>query len=102
MQDQFTKATFGSLVGERFRLHVSAGTTVEVELIEALGLPDRPRRGGQAPVREPFSLVFRGPREFLLPQRIYAIQQAALGTAGIFLVPIKPDDLGHRYEAIFN
>jgi hypothetical protein len=102
MLDLFTQATFAPLVGMRFRLRVNAATTVEVELIEALRLPVRPGRGGQAPKREPFSLVFRGPKESVLPQGIYTVEQEALGTAGIFLVPIGPDDVGQRYEAIFN
>jgi hypothetical protein len=102
MLDQLTQATFAPLVGRRFRLHVNAASTVEVELIETLPLPVRPGRGGQAPKRVPFSLVFRGPRQFVLPQRIYPVEQAALGTAGMFLVPIGPDDVGQRYEAIFN
>lgn len=99
--DQLTQATFAPLVGRRFRLHVNPATTVEVELIEAVQLPVYPRRG-PARTREPFSLVFRGSKEFVLPQRIYPLEQEEFGSVGMFLVPIEPDDLGHRYEAIFN
>jgi hypothetical protein len=102
MLDQFTQATFEPLVGKRFRLQVSAGTGVEVELIEALRLPAYPGRHGQPPRREPFTLTFRGPREIILPQRIYPLEQEALGTVEVFLVPIGPDDAGQRYEAVFN
>src|SRR5262245_31328898 len=102
MLDQFTHTTFEPLVGKRFRLHVSPGTAVEVELIEAVRLPAHPLRAGQPPKRQPFSLVFRGPKEFVLRQRIYPLEQEALGTPEIFLVPIGPDEVGQRYEAIFN
>jgi hypothetical protein len=102
MLDQLTHATFEPLVGKRFRLHIGAEKTVEVELIQALELPMHPARDGQAPARQPFSLVFRGPRDFVLPQRIYAIGQETLGPVEIFLVPIGPDEMGQRYEAVFN
>jgi hypothetical protein len=52
--------------------------------------------------REPFALVFRQAAGVLLPQRIYAVEHAALGILSIFLVPIGPDASGMRYEAIFN
>jgi hypothetical protein len=102
MLDQFTHASFGPLMGKRFRVHASEGKTIEMELIEAAKLPVHPGRGGQAARREPFSLLFRGPKEFVLPQRIYPVEQETLGKAEIFLVPIGPDEIGQRYEAVFN
>ncbi len=52
--------------------------------------------------RPPFSLVFRGPGEPVLAQRLYALDNETLGRLEIFLVPIGPDDEGMRYEAVFN
>ena len=52
--------------------------------------------------RAPFSLVFRGPGEPVLAQRLYALDNETLGRLEIFLVPIGPDDEGMRYEAVFN
>ncbi len=52
--------------------------------------------------RAPFSLVFRGPGEPVLTQRIYALDNETLGRLEIFLVPIGPVDEGMRYEAVFN
>ena len=52
--------------------------------------------------RAPFSLVFRGPGEPVLAQRIYALDNETLGRLEIFLVPIGPDHEGTRYEAVFN
>ena len=100
MLDQLTRATFEPLLGKRFVALMTEGQTVEMELIEARALPVHP--GSKGPRREPFSLVFRGPRKFVLPQCIYHMEQAALGTVEIFLVPIGPDESGQRYEAIFN
>lgn len=61
--------------------------------------PDHPNR----PLRA-FSLLFQGPAEPVLPQQIYALEQAHLGTFELFLVPIGPDRASGRmrYEAIFN
>lgn len=51
--------------------------------------------------RAPFSLVFRGPGDRVLPQRIYRLAHDELGEFEFFLVPIGPDREGMRYEAIF-
>jgi len=102
MLDQLTNGTFTPLVGSRFTLHVSESAAIEVELISTHELPVYPGRNGQKPKRQPFSLIFRGPREVVLPQRIYFVEQAGFGPEGIFLVPVGPDDIGQRYEAVFN
>jgi len=52
--------------------------------------------------RQPFSIVFRGPRQILLPQRIYRMEHGAIGAFELFLVPIGPDQEGMLYEAIFT
>src|SRR5215475_11674955 len=97
MLDQLTHATFAPLVGSRFTLRVSENSTIEVELTQAETLPLRAGRNGQMPSRAPFALIFRGPREFVLGQRIYSLERE-----GIFLVPIGPDAHGQQYEAVFN
>jgi hypothetical protein len=106
MLAEFTHATFAGLVGQRFRVHPSSattsGTTGELELVQAAKLPVHPGRDGERIRREPFSLVFRGPQQPILPQRIYALEQETLGRIEIFLVPIGPDEVGQRYEAVFN
>jgi hypothetical protein len=98
MPDLLTPEHFEPLLHQRFTLSVDEKTSFEVELIEVRALP----RSGAVPAREPFSLTFRGPREFCVPQRVYTLRNEALGKQDIFLVPIGPDDVGHRYQAIFN
>jgi hypothetical protein len=51
--------------------------------------------------RRQFSLLFRGGPTPPLPQRIYALEHAALGRLELFLVPLGPDADGQRYEAVF-
>ena len=99
----FTVDTFAGRVGERFRIKVDEATAVDAELVEAAAV--QPTSG--VPVatpggRTPFSIVFRGPQEPLLPQSIYPFEHAELGAFEIFIVPIGRDADGVRYEAIFT
>jgi hypothetical protein len=50
----------------------------------------------------PFSVVFRGPRDALFPQRTYRMEHEEIGAFDIFLVHIGPDEEGLLYEAVFN
>ena len=52
--------------------------------------------------RECYSLVFYGPSNPALPQRIYRLAHDEVGEVEIFLVPIGPQKDGFGYEAIFN
>ena len=90
-----TLATFEPLVGDRFDVQ-AAPAPVEFVLESATAAGEWP--GGRAP----FSLVFLGPDEPLLPQAIYALSHADLGVLEIFLVPIARGADGVRYEAIFT
>ena len=90
-----TLATFEPLVGDRFGID-DAPAAGELVLGSATAAGEWP--GG----RDPFSLVFLGPREPLLAQAIYGLRHAELGLLEIFLVPIARDADGARYEAIFT
>ncbi|MDP1850492.1 MAG: hypothetical protein Q8K79_22065 [Solirubrobacteraceae bacterium] len=90
-----TLSTFEPLVGDRFGVE-GAPAAVELVLESATAVGEWP--GG----RDPFSLVFCGPGEPLLPQAIYALRHAGLGVLEIFLVPIGRDAPGVHYEAVFT
>jgi hypothetical protein len=94
-----------SLTHESFRPHLAsafrvehAGTSVTLTLIEVTVL------GGDTASarRQPFSLLFRGPRVPLLPQRIHRLEHERMGGLELFIVPLGPDGDGLRYEAIFT
>ncbi len=68
-----------------------------LELVEVSPYPLQPGRR-----RAPFSLLFRGPAGCYLPQRIYRLQHAVMGSLELFLVPIQPQADGSRFEAVFN
>ena len=50
---------------------------------------------------ESVSLLFRGPADATFGQGIYKVQNRALGTQELFLVPVGPGD-EVVYEAVFN
>jgi len=67
----------------------------ELELIEAT----EPRI---TPAQEVFALIFLGPKDSPLPQKIYDLTHEQLGAGALFLVPIGQSEEGFRYEAVFN
>ena len=73
--------------------------TVEVILAECQKLTGTEGKTGQ---REPFSLIFLGPRLPILPQRMYTFDCGQLGSLEIFIVPIGSDNSGTKYEAVFG
>ena len=103
MLETFTIGTFAAHLGEMFRVHAGPEKPLAAELIAATplstGSPGESTPSGR---RMPFSIVFRGPGDCLLPQRIYQLEHEAIGAFPLFLVPIGPDQEGMLYEAIFT
>lgn len=99
MLESFILETFSERLCETFRIYPDGSKPLEVELISATALSERPEEGRH---RQPFSIVFRGPGDTLLPQHIYRMEHPKIGIFELFLVPIGPDDKGLRYEAIFT
>ena len=101
MLETFTVATFAEHLGETFRISPDASRSIEVELIEVTDLSERSGRATPEG-RRPFSIVFRGHSNLLLPQGIYRMEHDMIGAFALFLVPIGPDAHGLRHEAIFT
>ena len=53
-------------------------------------------------IRPPFSLMFTGAGDLILPQRIYQLTHPEMGELAIFLVPLGKGENGARYQATFN
>jgi len=96
MSNLLTLGHFSPLLQRVFQVRENE-ISLDLTLIDASALRSRP---GQP--REPFALLFRGPLQPILAQSIHRLHQETLGPLEIFLVPIGPDDIGQRYEAIFN
>src|SRR3712207_4120592 len=97
MLQDLTPASFEAHLGTTFRIHYGGEAPLEVVLYEVV-----PHERHAGPREQPFTARFRGPRQPILPQRIYQIEHGPMGTMDIFIVPIGPDAQGMRYEAVFN
>ncbi|HEX8457831.1 MAG TPA: hypothetical protein VF656_11085 [Pyrinomonadaceae bacterium] len=96
MLEQLTRDSFAAQLNTKFRVEVEPEKAVELELAEVQG------HGDVAGQTERFSVYFRGPLELFLPQNTYRMEHDALGSPEIFIVPIRRDDAGFYYEAVFN
>jgi hypothetical protein len=89
MLEDLTSQDFMPLMEQTFHLHFQAGQPpLEVRLVEVTEFGLELPAGRSA--RQPFSLIFHGPLSPALPQRIYALEHAALGVLDVFVVPLGP------------
>jgi len=99
MLETLTLDVFSPLVGQTFQVFLQPEQAVQLELVDARPLSEAntPRQ------RPPFMLMFKGPTQFVLPQRIYRFEHEAIGAHDIFVVPLGPGPGGGMmYEVIFN
>lgn len=97
MIENFDVSTFSERAGEPFRLLGDDGSSLDLQLVSVT--PGAAPPDGR---RQPFSIVFRGPIEPVLPQQIYRFAHDELGSFELFIVPIGPDDAGMQYQAVFG
>ena len=97
MLDKLTLEMFEGQVNQTFLIKVD-DTDIQAELVDCRSLEGDTEEGG----RKPFSLLFRGPLDPALPQQIYQVRSEQTEPIEIFLVPIGPDKVGMRYEAVFT
>jgi hypothetical protein len=90
-----TAADFEARIEEDFRIPTEEGA-IALKLVEVRRLGRALREGGA------FSLSFLSPPGPILPQAIYPLDNAALGTVELFLVALGPKDGGNSYEAVFT
>ncbi len=81
--------------GDSFELLLDDDRGLPLTLIRAQELPPTARAGGA------FTLEWQGPYEPVLPQAIYAFRDGDQPFE-MFIVPIRQDRDGTRYEAVFN
>ena len=85
---------FSEHLNTTFRVQLAPSHALELELLDVTD--------ASAPSQVRFSILFRGPQEPLLPQRIYPFEHDQLGAFDLFIVPIRRDKNGLYYEAVFN
>jgi hypothetical protein len=91
-----TLEIFTPALGEAFTVGSEGGATVELVLAEAAA-----EDSGEHAPRPPFSLLFEGPAEPLLPQGTYRFEHGSLGVLEIFIVPLGRDGHGSAYQAVY-
>lgn len=97
MLETLTKEIWETYLNKNFHVDIDEKHSIELTLIDVSGF-GRSFNGR----REAFSLLFQGPPEFALAQRIYRIWNQRLGKLDIFLVPICKEINGFQYEAVFT
>lgn len=103
MLDHLTLDSFAPLIGQPFRLVLADGSSIDAVLESAREVPDsgwQPQSG--RPARKPFTLLFLGRSQAVLPQSIYRFQHETLGELDIFVVPVGRTADGINYEAVFS
>lgn len=95
MLEALNLSVFAEHLQSYFQVYLTPSQPVTLQLTQAYDL-------GSTPVQERFTLVFRGPLDPFLEQRMYPIEHATLGTFDLFLVPNARKPEGFLYEAVFN
>ena len=94
----FTISQFEGRIGDTFRVIDADGPPLELDLVSAETVDEaRPAELPQA-----FDLLFHGPLEPVLPQRIYRLENDSMDPLEIFIVPIGPVEGAMRYQAAFG
>jgi hypothetical protein len=86
---------FSKYLNTTFRISLGDSNTVEAELSKVSDLL-------VSSEQQRFAIVFRGPKEPFLPQASYRFEHDGMGEFILFIVPIRQDDRGIFYEAVFN
>ena len=93
----FSFDSFAACLQQAFSL-ATEDSQIELTLVGVE--PHSTQRDSDKPTA--YSLVFQGPSEPVLPQRMYRLSHAQQGEFDLFIVPIAQDDAGVRYEAVFS
>ncbi len=103
MLEELELARFEGLIGQSFELRQEEGDPVALELTEAGPVGElSSRQAEDLGKRLPFSLVFRGPTELLLPQAIRTLRHPEIGELAVFLVQLDQNAEGSLFEAVFT
>lgn len=95
MEASLTHEEFSQHLNTRFDVQLNEANDVQLKLAEVSPLKLYPRQ-------EEFSIVFLGPLESFLDQGVRPFRHEQLGEFELFIVPIRQDEKGFYYEAIFN
>lgn len=92
---QLTQGAFAEQLNTKFRINLKGQEPIELELSRVSEL-------NLAFGTEAFSIVFTGPKEFVLAQGTYQFEHDQMGSFQMMIVPIGRTEQGTTYEAVFN
>jgi hypothetical protein len=95
MEPSLTHEEFTRAANTKFQVEFDENTHVDLELITVSDVRLYPQQ-------EEFAIEFRGPLEIFLAQGARNFSHEQMGEFELFIVPIKQDEQGFYYEAIFN
>ena len=95
MEASLTHEEFSKHLNTKFHVQNEENIPVELDLIHISELKLYPRQ-------EEFSLEFRSPLNMFLDQGVHNLSHDQIGDFELFIVPIRRDEHGFYYEAIFN
>jgi uncharacterized protein DUF6916 len=90
-----THEAFSEQLNTKFQIQLDENTSLELELIEVSELKLYPQQ-------EEFTIVFRGPANAFLSQGTGDFRHERMGKFELFIVPVRQDEQGFYYEAVFN
>jgi len=93
-----TLSAFQAALRTKFRLQLDKESSLELVLAEVRTA----RQADEGRQGRSFSILFHGPRDPLMPQRMYRFGHETLGAFDLFIVPVARDDAHCHYEAVFN
>ena len=96
----FNRADFEELKGRKFR--VIADDVKETLELELFKIDDLTHSGAPRSRPDPFSMLFKGPKDWLLSSRTHKLEvEGGKATYDLFLqVIVYPFEEGHIYESI--
>jgi len=90
-----THEEFSRHLNSNFEVQTDQNGSVPLELTEIT-------TAKLSPQQEEFAVVFRGPLESFLGQGTRSFKHNEMGQFDLFIVPIRQDEQGFYYEAVFN
>lgn len=95
MYEELTHDAFTQNLNTKFHVSADDSSELDLELAEVSELK-------LVKTQEQFAVIFRGPLDQFMVQGTRSFDHATLGQFELFIVPVKQDEQGYYYEAIFN
>jgi len=95
MDDSLTYEAFAQSLNTKFQVQLEGVSRVDLQLVEVSEVKRSSRQ-------EEFAIVFLGPNDTFLGQGMRQFAHDRIGQFDLFIVPIRQDNRGFYYEAVFN